>query len=87
MFFDSIMMKISILAHIQHLATQPPSAHQKEIETKMKHQKENLEKVLNQKVASLLQTRISLVDKLKDTIEALNTLQSKVLDDELIRYF
>ncbi|XP_021921231.1 signal transducer and activator of transcription 5B isoform X1 [Zootermopsis nevadensis] len=45
-----------------------------------------LEQMLNQKVAGLVQLRLTLADKLKDTITHLNTLQSRVLDDELIRW-
>lgn len=37
-------------------------------------------------VAGLVQLRLTLADKLKDTISHLNTLQSRVLDDELIRW-
>jgi signal transducer and activator of transcription 5B len=33
-----------------------------------------------------VQLRLTLADKLKDTITHLNTLQSRVLDDELIRW-
>lgn len=32
-----------------------------------------------------MQLRLTLADKLKDTITRLNSLQSRVLDDELIR--
>jgi signal transducer and activator of transcription 5B len=37
-------------------------------------------------VAGLVQLRLTIADKLKDTITHLNTLQSRVLDDELIRW-
>lgn len=33
-----------------------------------------------------MQLRLTLADKLKETIAHLNTLQSRVLDDELIRW-
>lgn len=48
-------------------------------------QKEQQEQLLNQKVTCLMQLRLTFADKLKDTIAKINTLQSKVLDDELIR--
>lgn len=37
-------------------------------------------------MAGLVQLRLTLADKLKETIAHLNTLQSRVLDDELIRW-
>lgn len=45
-----------------------------------------LEQVLNQKVAGLMQLRLAIVDKFKETIQLLNQLQSSILDDELIRW-
>ncbi|XP_066996363.1 signal transducer and activator of transcription 5B isoform X2 [Anabrus simplex] len=73
-------------AHLQHLQTQPKNQQNVELENKLRRQKEMLEQMLNQKVASLMQLRLTLADKLKDTISHLNTLQSRVLDDELIRW-
>lgn len=37
-------------------------------------------------VAALMQLRLALGDKLKETITSLNSLQAQVLDDELIRW-
>ncbi|PNF23502.1 Signal transducer and activator of transcription 5B [Cryptotermes secundus] len=73
-------------AHLQHLQTQPQNQQNVELEKKLRRQKEMLEQMLNQKVAGLVQLRLTLADKLKDTITHLNTLQSRVLDDELIRW-
>jgi len=73
-------------AHLQHLQTQPQNEQNVELERKLRRQKEMLEQMLNQKVAGLVQLRLTLADKLKDTISHLNTLQSRVLDDELIRW-
>lgn len=42
--------------------------------------------MLNQKVSAMVQLRMSLVDKLKETISHLTTLQSRILDSELIRW-
>lgn len=41
--------------------------------------------MLNNKLAGLMQLRLSMIDKLKDIIARITTLQSRVLDDELIR--
>ncbi|KDR18762.1 hypothetical protein L798_06440 [Zootermopsis nevadensis] len=73
-------------AHLQHLQTQPQNQQNVELEKKVRRQKDMLEQMLNQKVAGLVQLRLTLADKLKDTITHLNTLQSRVLDDELIRW-
>nr|CAD7259697.1 unnamed protein product [Timema shepardi] len=73
-------------AHLQHVQTLPQNQQNLEVETKLRRQKEMFEQMLNQKVSGLMQLRLTLVDKLKDTITHLNTLQSRVLDDELIRW-
>lgn len=71
--------------HLQTVITQPPSAQNAELESKLRRKKEPLEQQLNIKVSNLLQQRLSLVDKLKETISKLTVLQSKVLDNELIK--
>lgn len=38
------------------------------------------------KVAGLMQSRLALGDKFKETVQQLNKLQSQVLDEELIRW-
>ncbi|XP_050595082.1 signal transducer and activator of transcription 5B isoform X2 [Bombus affinis] len=73
-------------AHLQHLATQPQNQQNLDMEKKIRRQKEQQEQLLNHKVAGLMQLRLTLADKLKDTITRLNSLQSRVLDDELIRW-
>ncbi|XP_026823730.1 signal transducer and activator of transcription 5B isoform X2 [Ooceraea biroi] len=73
-------------AHLQHLATQPQNQQSMDLEKKIKRQKDQQEQLLNNKVAGLMQLRLSLIDKLKDTITRISTLQSKILDDELIRW-
>ncbi|XP_029036779.1 signal transducer and transcription activator Stat92E isoform X1 [Osmia lignaria lignaria] len=73
-------------AHLQHLATQPQNQPNLDLEKKIRRQKEQQEQLLNHKVAGLMQLRLTLADKLKDTITRLNSLQSRVLDDELIRW-
>jgi signal transducer and activator of transcription 5B len=73
-------------AHLQNIATQPQTQQCIDIEKKIRRQKEQQEQHLNHKVTSLLQLRLTLADKLKDTISKLNLLQSRVLDNQLIRY-
>lgn len=72
-------------AHLQNLATQPQTQHNIEMEKKHRRQKEQQEQALNHKVTSLLQSRLQLADKLKETINKISVMQSRVLDDELIR--
>lgn len=48
-------------------------------------QREQQEQILNHKLAGLMQTRLLLADKLKEIINKLGSLQSRILDDELIR--
>lgn len=44
------------------------------------------EKALNQKVATLMQARLALVEKFKENVQLLTQLQTHVLDDDLIRW-
>lgn len=48
-------------------------------------EKESLEQLLTQKVARLVQLRMILLDKLRESYQQLNSLQAQVLDEELIR--
>lgn len=73
-------------AHLQQLSTQPPSQQNQGTEQKLRRQKEMMEQMLNQKIAALMQLRLALGDKLKDTLASINSLQAQVLDDELIRW-
>lgn len=73
-------------AHIQQLSAQQSSPQTTATIQKITHQKELLEQVLQQKVAGLVQLRLTLVDKLKETFQMINTLQGHVLDEELIRW-
>ncbi|KAK9728257.1 STAT protein, protein interaction domain [Popillia japonica] len=72
-------------AHIQQMQNQPAQQVQQALQKTIR-QKENLEQVLNQKVAGLMQSRLALGDKFKETVHLLNKLQSQVLDEELIRW-
>ncbi|CAH1960095.1 unnamed protein product [Acanthoscelides obtectus] len=74
-----------INAHLSSGATQPNvpiTAHTQ----KLQRQKEMLEQVLNQKVAGLMNLRLALAEKLKETVQLLSQLQMLVLDEELIRW-
>ncbi|GLV38891.1 Signal-transducer and activator of transcription protein at 92E [Carabus blaptoides fortunei] len=73
-------------AHLQQLTTQPQSQQATTSEQKLIRQKEMMEQMLNQKIAGLMQLRLALGDKLKETIASINSLQAQVLDDELIRW-
>ncbi|KAF2881123.1 hypothetical protein ILUMI_25034 [Ignelater luminosus] len=77
-----------INAHLQNLTNQPANQVQQAAGAiqKVQRQKEMLEQLLNQKVAGLMQLRLALVDKLKETYQMINTLQAQVLDEELIRW-
>lgn len=83
-----------LTAHLSHLNSQnsqphmspQQTQHNKEVETKLLRQKELMENMLKHKVTGLLQLRITLTDKLKENVTHLAKLQSRVLDDELIRW-
>ncbi|KAJ8920971.1 hypothetical protein NQ315_015765 [Exocentrus adspersus] len=53
---------------------------------KLQSQKDMLEKVLNQKVAGLMQSRLAVAEKMKETFQLVSQLQTHVLDEELIRW-
>lgn len=48
-------------------------------------QKEQQDLQLSQKVNGVVRLRLMLMEKLDDIIKKLNILQSRILDDELIR--
>ncbi|KAK9870367.1 hypothetical protein WA026_007935 [Henosepilachna vigintioctopunctata] len=75
-----------INAHLQGLNSQPSNATTAQNLQKLTRQKEALEQSLNQRVAGLMQLRLALSDKLKETVQLLNQLQTHVLDEELIRW-
>ncbi|XP_044753022.1 signal transducer and activator of transcription 5B isoform X2 [Coccinella septempunctata] len=75
-----------IKAHLQQLISQPNSPTTAQNIQKLTLQKETLEQGLNQRVAGLMQLRLALSDKLKETVQLLNQLQTHVLDEELIRW-
>lgn len=74
-----------ISAHLQQLTTQPTAQLPPNV-PKLQKQKEMLEQNLNQKLAALLQLRLALGEKLKETFQLLAQLQTNVLDEELIKW-
>ncbi|XP_071451764.1 signal transducer and activator of transcription 5B isoform X2 [Hetaerina americana] len=72
-------------AHLQHLQTQLHNQPNLDLE-KLRRQKDVMEQALSQKVAGLIQMRLTLADKLKDTYDHLSALQARVLDVELTRW-
>ena len=72
-------------AHLQNITTQQQTPQIVEVEKKIRRQKEQQEALLQHKVATVLQLRLTLADKLQDTINNLGQLQARVLDDELTR--
>ncbi|KAL0269585.1 UNVERIFIED_CONTAM: hypothetical protein PYX00_007268 [Menopon gallinae] len=75
-----------INAHLQQLESQNPGGQPTELQKKLKLNKDKIEQVLNQQVSSLVQFKMTLADKLKETITLLTVLQNRILDDELIRW-
>lgn len=75
-------------ATIQHLANQRGTTNTSvsEQERELKLKKEMTETALTQKISGLLQMRLALADKHRETIQLLGQVQSRVLDDELIRW-
>ncbi|XP_012223003.1 signal transducer and activator of transcription 5B isoform X3 [Linepithema humile] len=71
---------------MQHAQTHPQNQHNLNNLDSAKKDIKRQEQVLQHKLAGLVRSRLNLADKLKDTIERLGTLQSRVLDDELIRW-
>uniref|UniRef100_T1JJU0 Signal transducer and activator of transcription n=1 Tax=Strigamia maritima TaxID=126957 RepID=T1JJU0_STRMM len=73
-------------AHINQVRGQPNGQTQVETEKKLQKQKEMVDQMLSQKATGLLQMRLALAEKHNETFQILNGLQSKVLDEELIRW-
>ncbi|XP_018340106.1 PREDICTED: signal transducer and activator of transcription 5B [Trachymyrmex septentrionalis] len=73
-------------AHLQHIAMQVQNQQNMELEKKIRRQKEQQDLQLSQKVNGVVRLRLMLMEKLDDIIKKLNILQSRILDDELIRW-
>ncbi|XP_046639014.1 signal transducer and activator of transcription 5B-like isoform X1 [Daphnia pulicaria] len=76
-----------IQANLTHLQNQAPSQQKNDFEKQLRIKKDMSEHKLNVKVlAELLQMRMALADKHKETLMLIENLQARVLDDELIRW-
>ncbi|KAK3888457.1 hypothetical protein Pcinc_007483 [Petrolisthes cinctipes] len=75
-----------ITAHLSHIQSQEKTAQNREMETNLRRRKETCEQQLAQKVSGLLQRRMDLAEKHKGTIDRLNSLQQRILDEELINW-
>lgn len=75
-----------INAHINHLSSQPKTNQTVETISNLRRQKDVLEQNLTQKISTLIQQRINLSEKLKQTLSHIATVQSRILDDELIKW-
>ncbi|KAF7282323.1 signal transducer and transcription activator Stat92E isoform X2 [Rhynchophorus ferrugineus] len=72
-------------AHLQQLNSQGTAQEQQAVQPYIKR-KEMLEVDLNRRVAALMELRIKLTEKFKQTYQLLHQLQSQIIDDELIRW-
>jgi len=75
-----------IQANLAHLQSQPQSQQRQDFEKQFRLKKDMSEQKLNIKVSELLQMRMALADKHKETLSMIENLQGRVLDDELIRW-
>ncbi|ROT83581.1 signal transducer and activator of transcription 5B isoform X2 [Penaeus vannamei] len=75
-----------INAHLSHIQSQERTQQNREMEQSLRRRKELGEQQLAQKVSGLLQLRMALADKHKGTIDRLNSLQQRILDEELINW-
>ncbi|XP_071530717.1 signal transducer and activator of transcription 5B isoform X2 [Panulirus ornatus] len=75
-----------INAHLSHIQSQERNTQNREMEQNLRRRKEIGEQQLAQKVSGLLQRRMDLAEKHKGTIDRLNILQQRILDDELINW-
>ncbi|XP_046451786.1 signal transducer and activator of transcription 5B-like isoform X2 [Daphnia pulex] len=75
-----------IQANLTHLQNQAPSQQKNDFEKQLRIKKDMSEHKLNVKLAELLQMRMALAEKHKETLMLIENLQARVLDDELIRW-
>ncbi|XP_050693053.1 signal transducer and activator of transcription 5B-like isoform X3 [Eriocheir sinensis] len=75
-----------INAHLSHIQSQEKTQQNREMEANLRRRKELGEQQLAQKVSGLLQRRMDLAEKHKGTIDRLNILQQRILDEELINW-
>ncbi|XP_066977172.1 signal transducer and activator of transcription 5B isoform X2 [Macrobrachium rosenbergii] len=75
-----------INAHLSHIQSQERTPQNRDVEMNLRKRKEVGEQQLAQKVSGLLQRRMALAEKHKGTIDRLNSLQQRILDEELINW-
>ncbi|XP_042239930.1 signal transducer and activator of transcription 5B-like isoform X2 [Homarus americanus] len=75
-----------INAHLSHIQGQERTQQNRELEQSLRRRKDVGEQQLAQKVSGLLQRRMDLAEKHKGTIDRLNNLQQRILDEELINW-
>ncbi|KAL4228952.1 Signal transducer and activator of transcription 5B [Mactra antiquata] len=75
-----------ISANLTHVQQQPPSDSMKELETKLKKEKEAMDRELLLSAQQILQQRMSLASKHKMTLDMVDKLQKRVTDDELMKW-
>ncbi|CAG9767639.1 unnamed protein product [Ceutorhynchus assimilis] len=74
-------------AHLQQLKNQGgPAAVQDQQTLQYINRKEMLEQELNRRVAGLMELRLKITEKLRQTYQVLTQLQSQIIDEELIRW-
>ncbi|XP_065283411.1 signal transducer and activator of transcription 5A isoform X1 [Dermacentor albipictus] len=73
-------------AHYQQLSTQSSGQTNVELLNKMHNETKAMEQAIRQRVNELRDMRIAFADKQQDTAMQLSTLQTQVLDDELIKW-
>ncbi|KAK2180532.1 hypothetical protein NP493_439g02027 [Ridgeia piscesae] len=77
---------LKINAQLQQLANQPNGQTRMDTERRLQKQKQTVEAQLSQKAQELLQHRLQLADKHKETFNLLSVLQNHILDEQLIRW-
>lgn len=75
-----------IRATIQQVENQPAGQSNPELITQLKEQQKQIEQQLQQKVTTMMSLRLKLFNNLKETVTTLSSLQSRVLDEELLRW-
>ena len=73
-------------AQLAHLSSQQSTPQVQEMIKNLEKKKQMGEHELSMKASGLVQRRMTLVEKLKETVERLTSLQQRVLDQELINW-
>ncbi|KAH6929480.1 hypothetical protein HPB50_000580 [Hyalomma asiaticum] len=73
-------------AHYQQLSTQNTGQTNVELLNKIHNDTKAMEQAIRQRVSDLREMRIAFSDKQQETVNLLSTLQTRVLDNELIKW-